>query len=734
MRKFTKLMLTLALVFGAVGGVNSVKASKLYADLSKLSNGPASTWDGATNTMQWIGTSNNMISNFNFAAGSYRAYSTISITVSDLTNAVGVRLQIRANGQEKLVALNGNGTFTKYLVDDFGFTASDLTKVEWIRVLGSAWQNGESHTIDADHPASAVISDVYLTQPTNTLEVNLSKMAASEGEATWNYSTKIFAWTLNYGNAITLPGLSGSLSSYTTVKYETAAGTSDQFRILIYYNNGAPQTTYVASVGNKSVTFKEMGASTENLSHVSSIKIAGASTASGDIILNSFSLEGSSVNYIENATVLETPVGVTDINGMTGADSNKWNIAYPLTVGDGTQFGGNIDGDNKSVDISSYDYLLFVVSDASKDAKTGLRVFVSTASSDNNSTRVILYPHPIADYADVTDWTAQSFITSSGFYVVKISDYPLLRGIKNLAYWQGSAGTINISQAYVGTGSPAAPVENIVVVGEDAVSDANATSFDVTCLSGSGITYSPANPNVLFIANAGQLTNTKNVIVGTTCANLEIADGYPFKAPKNFTATAAPTYDRSFVADKTTTVCLPFALTETEAETLGTFYELSSFDGGTIHLSPVAEPEANKAYLVVPTATGLTLSEAGKSIAATPADLGAEITSVEFIGTLASTSIPASDGTNSYFAFNNGSLVKIATKAATLPAFRGYFKVSTSAIGARSLNISFDEETTGVKTIDSKLFGVSKYFDLQGRRVENPTKGLYIVNGKKVVK
>lgn len=276
-----------------------------------------------------------------------------------------------------------------------------------------------------------------------------------------------------------------------------------------------------------------------------------------------------------------------------------------------------------------------------------------------------------------------------------------------------------------------------------ALADATATSIDATGVTGittnseAGRTLlTSANPNCLFLGTTGNggLANTQNVITSGDCAQLAISDGYPFCSPIDFTATAVPTYGRSFTSSTTTTVCLPFALTETEAETLGTFYELSSFDGGTIHLSPVAEPEANKAYLVVPTATSLTLSEPGKAIAATPADLGAEITSVEFIGTLASTSIPASDGTNSYFAFNNGSLVKIATKAATLPAFRGYFKVSTSAIGARSLNISFDEETTGVKTIDSKSFGVSKYFDLQGRRVENPTKGLYIVNGKKVVK
>ena len=269
-----------------------------------------------------------------------------------------------------------------------------------------------------------------------------------------------------------------------------------------------------------------------------------------------------------------------------------------------------------------------------------------------------------------------------------------------------------------------------------ALADSETTVIDLANVTGSGVGLAAANPNCLFVSNAGTLTNDHNVIVSGVCELLTIADGYSFKSPVDFIATAVPTYNRSFVADAITTVCLPFALTEAEAATLGTFYEMTSFDGATIHFTSVEAPEANKAYLVVPTATSLTLSEPGKAIAATPANLGAEITNVEFIGTLASTSIPASDETNSYFAFNSGSLVKIATKAATLPAFRGYFKVSTSAIsgGARALNISFDEETTGVKTINSKSFSVNQYFDLSGRRVENPTKGLYIVNGKKVVK
>ena len=266
------------------------------------------------------------------------------------------------------------------------------------------------------------------------------------------------------------------------------------------------------------------------------------------------------------------------------------------------------------------------------------------------------------------------------------------------------------------------------------LADAAATSIDATGLTNtSAIELTSANPNCLFIANSGKISNDNNVIVSDACAQLALTDGNPFKSPSAFTATAAPTYNRAFTDGTMTTVCLPFALTETEAATLGTFYQLSTFDGVDLHFTSVAEPAANKPYLVIPTGTAITLSETNKSIAATPADLGASITSVDFIGTLAATTIPASDETNSYFAYNNGELVKVTTQAATLPAFRGYFKVSTDAISkARRLGVSFDNNATGITNV-KKANGKAVYFDLQGRRVSKPNKGLYVVNGKKVV-
>ncbi len=80
----------------------------------------------------------------------------------------------------------------------------------------------------------------------------------------------------------------------------------------------------------------------------------------------------------------------------------------------------------------------------------------------------------------------------------------------------------------------------------------------------------------------------------------------------------------------------------------------------------------------------------------------------------------------------------LSTSDVTIPAGKAYITVPNSAFtggGARALDISFDdEETTGINAVNGEGLTVNgSFFDLQGRRVAQPTKGLYIVNGKKVV-
>ena len=69
----------------------------------------------------------------------------------------------------------------------------------------------------------------------------------------------------------------------------------------------------------------------------------------------------------------------------------------------------------------------------------------------------------------------------------------------------------------------------------------------------------------------------------------------------------------------------------------------------------------------------------------------------------------------------------------TVPAGKAYLRIIGGVAQAPAF-IGFGNGTTGIQTIDNgKLTNDDVYYDLQGRRVAQPTKGLYIVNGKKVI-
>lgn len=77
--------------------------------------------------------------------------------------------------------------------------------------------------------------------------------------------------------------------------------------------------------------------------------------------------------------------------------------------------------------------------------------------------------------------------------------------------------------------------------------------------------------------------------------------------------------------------------------------------------------------------------------------------------------------------------------AATSGAGKAYLETTTeltsAGSGARASWIFQDEEqeTDGIQTAKAVTYNDNVYYDLQGRKVAYPTKGLYIINGKKVV-
>lgn len=98
-------------------------------------------------------------------------------------------------------------------------------------------------------------------------------------------------------------------------------------------------------------------------------------------------------------------------------------------------------------------------------------------------------------------------------------------------------------------------------------------------------------------------------------------------------------------------------------------------------------------------------------------------------GTTAPTYVAADE----YYGLSGNKFVKI--NAGTVPAGKALLPASEIPAGARELTFVFEDgQTTGIESLNPALSkGGDTIYDLQGRKVAQPTKGLYIKNGKKVV-
>ena len=99
----------------------------------------------------------------------------------------------------------------------------------------------------------------------------------------------------------------------------------------------------------------------------------------------------------------------------------------------------------------------------------------------------------------------------------------------------------------------------------------------------------------------------------------------------------------------------------------------------------------------------------------------------------AGAAISAEAGKTKYVLANNSgtaTFMKVVSDV-TVPASKAYLEFNEE-ISAPALSLSFGD-VTGINEIQGAALKVNGYYDLLGRKVANPTKGLYIVNGKKVV-
>lgn len=105
----------------------------------------------------------------------------------------------------------------------------------------------------------------------------------------------------------------------------------------------------------------------------------------------------------------------------------------------------------------------------------------------------------------------------------------------------------------------------------------------------------------------------------------------------------------------------------------------------------------------------------------------------KLVGVVAPTAIPQTDGDNTNFVLKDGVFKKVSDHNNTLPAGKAYLQLTTSST-TRSLSFSFEDDVTGIDTTTIQTQTEDGHcYNLAGLHVGNSTKGLYIINSKKVV-
>lgn len=209
----------------------------------------------------------------------------------------------------------------------------------------------------------------------------------------------------------------------------------------------------------------------------------------------------------------------------------------------------------------------------------------------------------------------------------------------------------------------------------------------------------------------------------------------------NMNKTVDVTINRTLVANKWNTLCLPFDVTAEQIKNIlkaeGMVREYKDQTADCINFQAAETMTAGVPYLIKPTEEVKGLTFEGVKITATEgvakgAEAGSTDENLSICGVLGAKAL-STDGSE-LFLNAAGKFVAPAAATNTMKGFRAYF-MSMLGAGAK---INIDGETTGINNIETEATVNDKVYNLNGQYVGNSLnglkKGIYVVNGKKVIK
>ena len=705
-----KLLLLGIMLLGIVGGV---KAGKLYATLGTESYCNAS-WNAGTKTMSWNGiwaAPSGAPGSFYFIhtglpSGNITSYTKFHATLSNFSDNVGyILLRIKQGDNNyadaKLVAGENNIDLKALAAEN---PDVDFTKVTDITLWG-ANEALAGKTIDSEHPASVVIENVYLQSAKNVTSASLSEeitdisyLTAGGTFVIANTSgTAIEAYKGTEAYAIETP-----LNTITTDLYYYF--TVEALPALDVDGNGEndTETYYRIAIQNAEGTAKPTGFWKGNyVNHI----------GWGDLWSTSCKADGASVG--ESAY------------GRDGDYNAVWTITY--VAGKGFKF---YNPKNKK----------YMTLNSTAGSETFLKLYKNVIVNINTEfdKQEDVADDDIFALSKATGYDAETGTITNGGWTfatpVDISnwDYLVITTIDNAS--DGSRkiritdenGTSIEGNQYAG---------KVAGTGNDMYLDRwnnqNAIRISIDYLRiNKGLDVSKIK-SLTFANNNGNddcILRISNVYL-TDYNNTKMAGGYcDGDVKREYTETG-----------KFGTICLPYKASYAGAE----IYSISGKDASGISLSKVTGLlEAGKPYFYMASdEIGQNNEGTVRNVNFFRADLAKYdvVTPIENNGLIGTFSLikVAPQGDN-FYVLSGNKLYYTTDAEVKVGANKAYInksQIENKGGGAAKAFIDFDElEATGIDAVDTaKTLKGGKFYDLSGREVANPTRGLYIVNGKKVL-
>ena len=230
-----------------------------------------------------------------------------------------------------------------------------------------------------------------------------------------------------------------------------------------------------------------------------------------------------------------------------------------------------------------------------------------------------------------------------------------------------------------------------------------------------------------------------------TADNLTLDDNKDFVVYEPFTAKAA-SYSREMKTGTTwATLCLPFDVS-LDGKNFRAFKLLSADEGtGTVELKEIETSIAAGTPVIIKMtngATELNLSEADKEIANNVKTSATADNNYQLQGLYTQKEFSKDADSNCYIVKGNKLMnpTKLlentkVTKVVSKP-FRAYMvdNSSSAPAGAKMFSIGISDSTTAIDSLNTIANDKAEYYDLQGKRLNEPQKGINIVkrNGKTV--